>query len=168
MSALPVLTCTFFAYVLDLGHSNLVAATVLSVIASTQLGSTLAWGFVAERLDIRLVTMLKFLIQAAGVGCAIASSSVLPLYAGFFLYGIGLGGSWVLQELIWAHYFGRVSLGMVRGLGVLVTHGFGAAGAPFFGFLFDATGSYMISFTLFAVALFLSAILSLWLAVPRK
>jgi MFS family permease len=157
-----------FAYVLDVGHSNLVAATVLSIIASTQLGSTLAWGFVAERLDIRLVTMLKFLIQAAGVGCAIASSSVLPLYAGFFLYGIGLGGSWVLQELIWAHYFGRVSLGMVRGLGVLVTHAFGAAGAPFFGFLFDATGSYVLSFTLFAVALLLSAILSLWLAVPRK
>jgi len=157
-----------FAYVLDVGHSNLIAATVLSIIASTQLGSTLAWGFVAERMDIRVVTMLKFLIQAAGVGCAIASSSVVPLYAGFFLYGIGLGGSWVLQELIWAHYFGRVSLGMVRGLGVLVTHAFGAAGAPFFGFLFDVTGSYMISFTLFAVALLLSAILSLWLAVPRK
>jgi cyanate permease len=57
---------------------------------------------------------------------------------------------------------------MVRGLGVLVTHAFGAAGAPFFGFLFDATASYMMSFTLFAVALLLSAVVSLSLTVPRK
>jgi len=60
---------------------------------------------------------------------------IVSLYAGFLLYGIGLGGGWVLQELIWANYFGRVSLGMVRGLGILVTHAFGAAGAPFFGFV---------------------------------
>jgi len=157
-----------FAYVRDAGHSNIVAATALSIIASTQLGSTLVWGFVSERMDIRIASMLKFLIQAAGVGCAIAGSGVAFLYTGFFLYGIGLGGSWVLQELIWAHYFGRVSLGMVRGLGVLVTHAFGAAGAPFFGFLFDATGSYMISFTMFTVALLLSAGLSLLLTIPHK
>ena len=157
-----------FAYVLDSGHSGIVAATVLSIIAATQLGSTLVWGFVSDRMDIRIVTLIKFLIQAAGVGCAIAGAGVANLYLGFFLYGIGLGGSWVLQEVIWAHYFGRVSLGLVRGLGILVTHGFGAAGAPFFGFLFDATGSYVISFSLFAAALLLSAALSLSLTMPRR
>jgi cyanate permease len=157
-----------FAYVLDLGHSGIIAATVLSIIAFTQLGSTLVWGFVSERMDIRIATLVKFLIQAAGIGCAIAGPAVANLYVGFFLYGIGLGGSWVLQEVIWAHYFGRVSLGMVRGLGVLVTHGFGGAGAPFFGFLFDATGSYVISFSLFAAALLLSAALSMSLTMPRR
>jgi MFS family permease len=157
-----------FTYVLDLGHSNITAATVLSLIALTQLGSTLVWGFLSERLDIRLVSTLMFLIEAAGVGCAVASTAVMSLYAGFFLYGVGLGGSWVLQEMIWAHYFGRVSLGMVRGMGILVTHAFGAAGAPFFGFLFDATGSYMISFMLFAAALLLSAGLSLFMTMPRR
>jgi MFS family permease len=151
-----------------LGHSGIVAATVLSIIASTQLGSTLVWGFVSDRMDIRIATLVKFLIQAAGIGCAIAGPGVANLYVGFFLYGIGLGGSWVLQEVIWAHYFGRVSLGMVRGLGILVTHGFGAAGAPFFGFLFDATGSYVISFSLFAAALLLSAALSMSMTMPRR
>ncbi|HWH76208.1 MAG TPA: hypothetical protein VNT76_02510, partial [Candidatus Binatus sp.] len=86
----------------------------------------------------------------------------------FFFYGIGLGGGWVLQELIWATCFGRVSLGTVRGLGLFVTYAFGAAGAPFFGFVHDVTGSYYWSFTAFALALILSACLSLAVRMPGK
>ena len=157
-----------FAYVTDIGFSTLVGATVLSIIASTQLGSTLIWGFLSERMEIRHASMLMFLIQAAGLGIAIATSEVTLLYAGFFLYGIGLGGGWVLQEIIWATYFGRLSLGTVRGLGILVTHAFGAAGAPFFGFVHDATGSYSSSFVAFVVALAFSAMLSLVARAPRK
>jgi len=157
-----------FSYVSDLGYPPLVAATVMSIIASTQLGSTLAWGFVSERMNIRKSTMLMFLIQAAGLGCVIATTGLVSIYAGFFVYGIGLGGSWVLQELIWAAYYGRLSLGTVRGLGIFVTHGIGAAGAPFFGFVFDTTGSYMISFVLFGFALLMSAGLSLMTRAPSK
>jgi sugar phosphate permease len=157
-----------FAYVLDIGYPTMIAATVLSIIAMTQLGATLFWGLLTEKIDIRWATMLKFLTQGVGLAIATASAQIGAVYVGFFLYGIGLGGSWVLQELIWAHYYGRVSLGMVRGLGVLVTHTFGAAGAPFFGFLFDVTGSYVISFVLFIAALLVSAVLILFVRVPRK
>ncbi|MBM2803144.1 MAG: transporter [Deltaproteobacteria bacterium] len=157
-----------FAYVTDIGFSTIVAATVLSIIASTQLGSTLVWGVISERMEIRRSSMLMFLIQAIGLTLVLSINQLVPLYAGFFLYGIGLGGGWVLQELIWANYFGRVSLGMVRGLGILVTHAFGAAGAPFFGFVHDLTGSYRSSFLTFVMALLLSALLSLLVRTPRK
>ncbi|HXG50554.1 MAG TPA: MFS transporter [candidate division Zixibacteria bacterium] len=155
-----------FAYLLDIGHSAVTAATALSLIASTQLASTLAWGFLSERMEIRRCIMVMFFVQAAGLGGAIATARVEAIYAGFFFYGIGLGGSWVLQELIWAAYYGRRSLGLVRGLGMSVTNGFGAAGAPFFGFLFDVSGSYMLSFVLFAVALVGSALLALVIPPP--
>ena len=157
-----------FAYVTDIGFSAIVAATVLSIIASTQLGSTLVWGVISERMEIRRSSMLMFLTQAIGLALVLAMDQIVPLYAGFLLYGIGLGGGWVLQELIWANYFGRVSLGMVRGLGILVTHAFGAAGAPFFGFVHDLTGSYRSSFLTFVIALLLSALLSLMVRTPRK
>jgi MFS transporter, OFA family, oxalate/formate antiporter len=157
-----------FAYVTDIGFSTLVAATVLSIIALTQLGSTLVWGFVGERMEIRRSSMLMFMFQSTGLATAIATDEVVPVYIGFFLYGIGLGGGWVLQELVWATYFGRISLGMVRGLGILVTHAFGAAGAPFFGFVHDLTGSYQSSFIAFVVALVISALLSLMVRAPRK
>ena len=157
-----------FAYVTDIGFSPWVGATVLSIIASTQLGSTLVWGFLAERMQIRYSSMLMFLIQAGGLALAIVTNEVAVLYLGFLFYGIGLGGGWVLQELVWANYFGRLSLGMVRGLGILVTHAFGAAGAPFFGYVHDATGSYDTSFIAFVIALALSALLSLVARAPRK
>jgi MFS family permease len=149
-----------FAYISDIGYPSFIAATVMSIIAFTQLGSTLLWGFVSEVVEVRKATVLMFVIQAAGLAVATATGALLPIYAGFFLYGVGLGGSLVLQEVIWANYYGRASLGAVRGLAVLITFGFGAAGAPFFGFLFDATGSYVLSFVLFVLALLLSAVLS--------
>jgi len=157
-----------FAYVTDVGFSPWVGATVLSIIASTQLGSTLVWGFLSERMPIRYSSMLMFLIQAGGLALAIATSEVSFLYLGFLFYGMGLGGGWVLQELVWANYFGRLSLGMVRGLGILVTHAFGAVGAPFFGYVHDATGSYDSSFVAFVIALGLSALLSLVARAPPK
>jgi cyanate permease len=57
---------------------------------------------------------------------------------------------------------------VVRGLGILVTYAFGAAGAPFFGFVHDQTGSYRTSFGAFVIALIVSAFLSLVVRPPRK
>jgi MFS family permease len=150
-----------FAHISDIGYPSFIAATVLSIIAFTQLGSTMFWGFISERVEIRKVTMLMFLIQAIGVGVAVATKRLLPIYAGFFIYGVGLGGSLVLQEVLWATYYRRASLGTVRGLGMLITLTFGAVGAPFFGFVFDATGSYIVSFIVFALALLICAFLAL-------
>ena len=157
-----------FAYVSDLGHPEVIAATVMSVIASMQLASPLAWGFVAERMPLRILTMLKFVVQGVGLGLAISTGNIFLLYAGFLLYGIGLGGSMVLPEILWANYFGRRSLGKVRGLGLLLTHGLAAIGPPFFGFLFDLTQGYGLSFAIFGAVLILSAFLSLMLEPPTK
>jgi MFS family permease len=157
-----------FSFVTDIGHSPMVAATFMSTIAFTQLGSTLIWGFLADRFDIRKVSCGQFLIQAAGLVLAISSRQILFVYAGFFLYGIGLGGSFVLREVVWANFFGRISLGTVRGVSLFFSHLFAASGAPFFGFLFDATGNYQTSFTLFSVALLSSSVLILRARPPTK
>lgn len=157
-----------FAFVTDIGYPPIMAATFMSTIAFTQLGSTLLWGLLAERIDIRKAAMVQFAIQAVGLILAITSRHLSYVYAGFFLYGIGLGGSFILREVVWANYFGRLSLGTVRGMGILLTHVFAATGAPFFGFLFDYTGSYFISFVLFAIALLASAVLIMLVRPPKK
>ena len=79
-----------------------------------------------------------------------------------------MGGTSILAELIWANYFGRISLGKIRGMGSLFTHAFSAGGAPFFGFLYDATQSYLISFSIFIGLLLVSAVLSFFLRPPSK
>ncbi len=157
-----------FSFAMDIGYSPLVAATFMSAIALTQLGSTLIWGILAERLDVRKVSCGQFLIQAVGLVLSLSAAHLPLVYTGFCLYGIGLGGSFVLREIVWANFFGRLSLGTVRGTSLFFSHLFAASGAPFFGFLFDATGSYYVSFSIFAAALFTSSVLILLARPPKK
>jgi cyanate permease len=74
----------------------------------------------------------------------------------------------VLPDILWADYFGRLSLGQIRGMGILISQILAAIGPPFFGFLFDITGGYGLSFTIFGIVLMISAILSLMLRQPAK
>jgi MFS family permease len=157
-----------FAFVSDQGHPEMVAALVMSIIAFMQFSTPMVWGLLAERANVARLIMAKFLIQAVGISLALSSPGLPSLYAGFFLYGIGMGATSILAEMIWANYFGRLSLGKIRGLGSLLTHAFSAGGAPFFGFLFDFTQSYSLSFSIFIGLLFASAAISLFLHPPKK
>jgi MFS family permease len=157
-----------YSYVTDLGHSAVIAATVMSIIASMQLASPLGWGFLAEKIGARYAATLRFVIQGIGLAVAILTGNLFGLYTGFFLYGIGLGGNMVLPDILWANYFGRRSLGRIRGMGLLISQFLAAIGPPFFGFLFDRTGSYNVSFAIFGAVLMTSAFLSLMLKPPRR
>lgn len=157
-----------FSFVSDQGHPAMVAALVMSIIAFMQFSTPMVWGILAERSNIARLIMAKFLIQAVGISWALSDPGIFSLYAGFFLYGIGMGGTSILAEMIWATYFGRVSLGKIRGMGSLVTSAFSAGGPPFFGLLFDYTQSYDLSFSIFIGMLFASALLSLLLHPPKK
>jgi MFS family permease len=157
-----------FSYVSDQGHSTMVAALVMSIIAVMQFSTPMAWGILADRADMGRLNMAKCAIQGAGLLLALSLPGLVPLYAGFFIYGIGMGGTSILAETIWADCFGRISLGKIRGLGSLVTSVFSAGGPPFFGLLFDYTQSYYLSFSIFIGMLFTSAVLSLCLRPPTK
>jgi MFS family permease len=157
-----------FSYVTDQGHSTLVAASVMSIIAIMQFSTPIVWGMLADRMDNGILNMAKCAFQGAGLLLALSLPGLVPLYAGFFIYGIGMGGTAILAETIWADFFGRISLGKIRGMGSLVTSLFSAGGPPFFGLLFDYTHTYYLSFSIFIAMLFTSAVLSLCLRPPTK
>jgi MFS family permease len=157
-----------FSYVTDQGYPTLVAASVMSIIAVMQFSTPIVWGTLADRMDNGVLNMAKCALQGAGLLLALSLEGLAPLYAGFFIYGIGMGGTAILAETIWADFFGRISLGKIRGMGSLVTSVFSAGGPPFFGLLFDYTESYYLSFSIFIGMLFTSAVLSLCLRPPTK
>jgi len=155
-----------FSFVRDQGHPALIAALVMSIIAFMQFSTPMVWGVLAEHFNIGRLIMAKFAIQAAGILLALSDPALPALYVGFFLYGIGMGGTSILAEMIWANYFGRISLGKIRGMASLLTSAFSAGGPPFFGLLFDYTQSYFLSFSIFIGMLLVSACLSLFLRPP--
>lgn len=157
-----------YPYITDIGYSPEIAGAVLGMIALTQMAATLFWGFVGERIDVRRAATAQFLLQACGLSLALAPMGLASVYLGFLIYGFGLGGTLVIRELMWANYFGRISLGRVRGLGILITRAFTTVGPPFFGYFHDRTGSYFLSFSFFIAALLISAFLIPLIRHPQK
>ena len=155
------------AHVSDLGYTYYQAAMAMTVIAGTQLASGLLWGFTSERISVRKVISFLFVVQAAGLFVATTAQNLWAIYIGFCLYGLGLGGVHVLEEVMWADYFGRLSLGTVRGAALQIVLLFGVCGPPFFGFLNDYTGSYRISLFLFMAVLLVSSVLTLTIRRPQ-
>jgi hypothetical protein len=100
-----------FAYVTDIGFSPLVAATVLSIIASTQLGSTMVWGVISERMDIRYSSSIMFWCSPPDWRSCLPQARWCRSTSVFSLWH--QSRRWLgAAELIWATNFGRISLGM--------------------------------------------------------
>ena len=84
------------------------------------------------------------------------------------LFGIGLGGLLVVPPVAIADYFGRSSLGAIRGVTEPFVSGGQAIGAISAGVIFDLTGSYSATFPVFTVAAALAVVLLLTTRRPRK
>ena len=85
-------------------------------------------------------------VLGAGLFLLLSAGQPVFLWLAVALYGLGLSGVMIIQEVIWANYFGRLSLGMVRSLAFLVSFGFGASGPIAMNAVFDVLGSYRPAF----------------------
>ena len=130
------------------------AAGVLSLVLAFSIAGRLLIGWLADRFAKKYVMLLTYLLVAAGIPLLFLGTSRPALYASAAIFGIGLGGDYMIIPLVTAEIFGMQILG--RLLGVLLAAGAIAdAAAPWLiGRLRDTTGSYSVScFVLVALAL---------------
>jgi MFS family permease len=83
------------------------------------------------------------------------------------LFGFSLGGILVVPPVAFADYFGRESLGAIRGVTEPFTSFGQAIGALGAGAIFDITGSYEFAFMSFAIFAGFTALLLLTARPPR-
>ncbi|GEM_PF-25895 len=155
-------------YLLDLGYSSGVAASVFVVRSGVGLFGNPIWGLAAERYDVRVLTFVKFCMQVVAVIMIVLAQNILMVYGGFALYGIAQGGGGILTEMMFANYYGRLSLGAVRSLALPLQIVFSAGGPLLLGFSFDITGSYNFAFSIIIGASIVSAALILLATPPVK
>ncbi|MEE8421642.1 MAG: MFS transporter [Dehalococcoidia bacterium] len=149
------------------GLTTTEAASIVAVFSLVAAGGGLLGGAVATRLTTRTTLAVSLAAQAGGVLLLIAVSGLPTALVYAVVYGICFGASVTLSQVIYADYFGRRSLGVIRGSFQPVQLAFNAAGPWIAGFWFDQSGSYESVFTLFAV-LFAGAALFVALSpVPR-
>ena len=143
------------------------AASAVSITAGASIAGRLSLGSVIDRLDKRYVTMGLCLIQASAILGLAYTNHVSVLYLVTLVFGLTMGSILMMQSLIIGECFGLISYGTVFGSFRLFISCGAALGPTIAGFLYDATHSYRIAFTIFA-AVRLVAILVIVFAKPPK
>jgi MFS family permease len=130
------------------------AAGVLSLVLTFSIAGRLLMGWLADRFSKKYVMLLTYLLVAAGIPLLFLGTTRLVLYASAAIFGIGLGGDYMIIPLMTAEIFGIEILGRLLGV-ILTAGGIAEAAAPWFiGRLRDATGNYTEScFVLVGIAL---------------
>ena len=152
----------------DEGLSVFQSGLGLSLSAAFMGVGSLAWGWIAERFPVRYVLM--------GVAVAVAVPALLFLTADTTfeglafsaLFGFGVGGMLSVPPVAYADYYGRRSLGAIRGVTEPFTSLEQAIGTVAAGLVFDLTGSYDIALTVFASLGGLTAVALLFARPPLR
>jgi sugar phosphate permease len=133
---------------LDRGLAQARVAEVLSLVLVSSLAGRLLMGWLADRWAKKHVMLLVYLIVAGGIPLLTRTPSEALLRLGAVVFGLGLGGDYMIIPLMAAELFGLARMGRVMGI-VLTADGVAEAVVPMtVATLRDRTGSYAAGFTL--------------------
>jgi sugar phosphate permease len=127
---------------MDRGIDPTLVAYATALDAGTAGMSLFALGFLVDRLQVRYMGALGFLAVALGIYLTLRADAAPMMFASTATFGLGIGASLLLQNYIWADYYGRRNLGAIRGVVQPITLLFGGIGPPLAGYIRDVTGTY--------------------------
>ena len=156
------------AYLRDQGLGVALAGVGLSLNAVFMGAGSLCWGWLVEKFPDRYVL--------AGVAAAVGGSVALFLtvnsvaealiYSG--LFGFAVGGMLSVPPVAYANYYGRRSLGAIRGVTEPFTTLEQAVGAVVAGLVYDFTQSYQMALVAFAILGGLTTVFVLFARPPGQ
>src|SRR5213082_2882765 len=131
---------------LDHGYAQTAAAQVASLVLVSSLVGRLGMGWLADRIPKKYVMLLIYLLVVSAIPVLFLTATPGAIYVFAVVFGIGLGGEYMVIPLMAAELFGVQVLGRVMGI-VLAADGVGEAVAPWLvGRMRDAAGSYASGF----------------------
>ena len=140
---------------LDLKYTQGQSANVISLVLLSSIIGRLFMGWLADRIPKKRVMVLIYSLVAASIPLLYFASTPGVIYIFAFVFGVALGGDYMIIPLMTAKIFGIRILGRVMGI-ILTTDVMSDALSPMLvGWLRDSSGSY---FTGFAALISLAAI----------
>lgn len=115
-------------------------ATAFDAVAAG--GSTFLFGMLVRWIPARFLGGFGFSMLAGASVLTIYATNLPIMFVSMWIFGMGIGGMMFLNNFIWADYFGRGSVGGIRGLANPINLVVGGIGAPAAGYVRDWTGSY--------------------------
>jgi len=153
-------------YLRDVNFSEVQAAHIMSLVLMASLIGRVLMGWLADLFSRKYVMMLIYLMVASAIPLLLIPDFHGKIYIFAVVYGIGLGGDYMIIPLMAGDLFGVKALGRTMGI-ILVCDGIAESMFPMLvGATHDATGNYTLGFTvLICVALTGALIVSF---LPKK
>lgn len=153
-------------YLSDLNYTQTQAAGVISFVLLMSLAGRLIMGWLADLFPRKYVMMIIYLIVGGSIPLLLLPDFTGRIYLFAAIFGIGLGGDYMIIPLMASDLFGVRTLGRVMGI-ILVADGIAETSLPMLvGRLHDGSHNYTAGFiVLICVALLGTFIISF---LPKK
>jgi MFS family permease len=146
-------------YLRDLSLSQASAAQVMSFVLLASLAGRVLMGFLADLINRKYVMILIYLIVAIAIPLLLIPDFPGRIYIFAVIFGIGLGGDYMIIPLMAGDLFGVKALGRTMGI-ILVADGIAEASFPMLvGAMYDASKSYTFGFIVLIGLALLGAII---------
>ena len=143
---------------LDKGMAQGLIAQVLSLVLAGSIVGRILMGWLADRWPRKRVMLLVYLIVAGAIPLLAVAPTTVALKIAGFLFGVGLGGDYMIIPLMAADLFGLEVMGRLMGI-VLTADGVAEALVPMaVATIRDQTGSYTMGFALLVTLAALGAV----------
>jgi MFS family permease len=151
----------------DRGYSPAAAASAFGLLSVCSAIGALLSGIASDRLGRKNILAMAYLVRGSAFVLLLLWRHDLALY----VFAVIAGVSWLATPTpvtaLTSEVYGLRALGTLGGISLLVHQLGGGASVWLAGVLYDATGSYDLSFTLGAVALMGASLVSFTIAERR-
>ncbi len=155
-------------YLSDIRFTQVEASYIMSFVLLSSLAGRVLMGFLADIINRKHVMLILFMFVAASIPLLLISDFPGRIYFFAILFGIGIGGNYMIIPLISADLFGVKALGRTMGI-ILVVDGIAESVFPMLvGTLYDATKSYVTGFFLLFCATLIGGIIITFLPKTSK
>ncbi len=135
----------FFSF--DLGYTQTQSAGIMSLVLASSIIGRLLMGWLADKMPKKYVMILIFTLVSCSIPLLYFASTPGVIYLFAFIFGVALGGDYMIIPLMAAELFGVRILGRIMGI-VISADVIGEALAPVLvGWLRDQSGSYTTGFS---------------------
>ncbi|MDE2836086.1 MAG: MFS transporter [Chloroflexota bacterium] len=148
----------WFSYLTDLRGesgeqliSSAVAVASVSLSPLISMPVSIAAGVAAERWPVQRLMAFSYFFMALSIVVFLFTDTALLSYVFGLLFGASTGILFTVMNIIWADYFGRDSIGGIRGMVSPVHMLCNSLGPLTAAWSFDVTGSYFLIFVISAV-----------------
>ena len=152
----------------DQGISAQLVSIATGIDDAAATVGTLVAGALMQRFAVRYVGAVGLACLGGALLLTIFSRNAPMMFVSMSVWGFFAGAMLLLQNFVWADYFGRAQAGAVRGYSMPITLIFSSAGPPAAGYVNDISGSYNPIWWLGIFLLLCGSLVLLFTNPPRR